>query len=65
MTISDNSRDHRKFADGATRNSKKGVPGLFPKMAVALGAVHHAGGEYFEGDKAHSVADMSEKIIKE
>jgi hypothetical protein len=24
----------------------------------------NAGGEYFEGDKAHSVAGMSEKIIK-
>jgi hypothetical protein len=23
-----------------------------------------AGGEHFEGDKTHSVADMSEKIIK-
>jgi hypothetical protein len=23
-----------------------------------------AGGEYFKGDKAHSAADMSEKIIK-
>jgi hypothetical protein len=24
----------------------------------------NAGGEYFDGDKAHSVAGMSEKIVK-
>jgi hypothetical protein len=33
-------------------------------VAAVLGAVHHAGGEYSEGDKAHSVAGMSEKILK-
>jgi hypothetical protein len=33
-------------------------------VAEALGAVHHAGGEYSEGDKAYSVAGMSEKILK-
>jgi hypothetical protein len=40
MTISDDSRDYVKFADGATRDPKKGVPGLFPEVATALGAVH-------------------------
>jgi hypothetical protein len=38
--ISDDSRDYRKFADGATHNPKKGVPGLFPEVAIALGVVH-------------------------
>jgi hypothetical protein len=42
---------------------KKGIPGLFPE-AVALGAVYQCRGEYFEGDKAHSVAGMFEKIYK-
>jgi hypothetical protein len=56
MTISDN----RKFADGAMCNPEKGVPRLFPAVATVLGS----GGEYFEGDKAHSVAGMSKKIIK-
>jgi hypothetical protein len=40
MTISDDSRDYRKFADGATHDSEKGVPGLFPQVAMALGVVH-------------------------
>jgi hypothetical protein len=37
--ISDNSRDYKKFADGAS-SPEKAVPGLFPEMAMALGAVH-------------------------
>jgi hypothetical protein len=65
MTISDNIRDYRKFAGRATRDPKKGIPGLFPEVAAALGAMHNVGGEYFEDDKAQSVAGMSEKIIKE
>jgi hypothetical protein len=40
MTISDNSRDYEKFADEATRDPEKGIPGLFPEVATALIAVH-------------------------
>jgi hypothetical protein len=39
MTL-DDSRDCGKFADGATFNPRKGIPGLFPKVAAALGVVH-------------------------
>jgi hypothetical protein len=38
--ISDDSRDYGKFADGATCDPEKGVTGLFPEVAMALGAVH-------------------------
>jgi hypothetical protein len=31
--ISDDSSDYGKFADGATRDPEKGVPGLFPEVA--------------------------------
>jgi hypothetical protein len=41
-TISDDSRDYEKFTDGATRDPEKGVPGLFPELATALGAVHQS-----------------------
>jgi hypothetical protein len=40
MMISDDSRDYGKYADGATHDPKKGIPGLFPEVAMALGAVH-------------------------
>jgi hypothetical protein len=40
MMISDNSRDYRKFADGAILDSEEGVPGLFPEVVMELGAVH-------------------------
>jgi hypothetical protein len=40
MTISDNSRDQGKFANGATCDPKKGLPGLFPEVAMALVAMH-------------------------
>jgi hypothetical protein len=39
MTISDDSRDNRKFADGATHNPGKGIPGLFLEVATALGVM--------------------------
>jgi hypothetical protein len=64
MTISDNPRDYGKFTDGATHDPEKGAPGLFAEVAMALGVCINPGGEYFEGDKAHSVAGMSERIIK-
>jgi hypothetical protein len=38
--ISGDSRDYGKFADGATCDPEKGVPGLFPEVTTALGAVH-------------------------
>jgi hypothetical protein len=38
--ISEDSRDYGKFTDRATRDPEKGVPGLFPEVAMALGAVH-------------------------
>jgi hypothetical protein len=37
-TISDDSRDYGKFADGARRDPEIGVPGLFPEVARLLGA---------------------------
>jgi hypothetical protein len=40
MMISDNSRDYGKFTDRAMRDPEKGVPGLFPRVAMALGVVH-------------------------
>jgi hypothetical protein len=40
MTISNDSRDYGKFTDGAMRDPEKGIPGLFPEVATALGAVH-------------------------
>jgi hypothetical protein len=33
-------------------------------VVAVLEACIDAGGEYFEGNKAHSVAGMSEKMIK-
>jgi hypothetical protein len=38
--ISDDSRDYRKFTDGATCDPEKGIPGLFPEVATAFGALH-------------------------
>jgi hypothetical protein len=38
MTISDNSRNYRKFAE-------KGIPGLFPEVATALEVVHQCRSE--------------------
>jgi hypothetical protein len=38
MMISGNSRDYRKFADGATHNPKEGIPEPFPEVATTLGA---------------------------
>jgi hypothetical protein len=62
--ISGDSRDYERFAAGAMRYLKKHVPGLFPEVALALGAVHQWRREYLEGDKAHSVVGMSERIKK-
>jgi hypothetical protein len=64
VTISDDSRDYAKFAERAMSNPEKGVPGLFPKVAPHWEGCIIEGGEYFEGDKDHSVAGMSKKIIK-
>jgi hypothetical protein len=36
MMISDNSRDYGKFTHGATHNPEKGVPGLFPEVAMVF-----------------------------
>jgi hypothetical protein len=43
MMISDNLRDYEKIADRAMHDPKKGIPGLFPEVAMALGAVHQCG----------------------
>jgi hypothetical protein len=40
MMISDDSRNYGKFADRATRDPRKGVPGLFPEVAMMLRVVH-------------------------
>jgi hypothetical protein len=40
MMISDDSRDYRKSADKAMSDLEKGIPGLFPEVVTALGAVH-------------------------
>jgi hypothetical protein len=39
-TISDDSKAYGKFADRAICDPEKGVPGLLPEVAMALGAVH-------------------------
>jgi hypothetical protein len=39
MTISDESRDYGKFADGGTRKPKKGIPELFPEVTTVLEAL--------------------------
>jgi hypothetical protein len=61
MTISDDSRDYGKFADRVMCNPKKVVPGLFPKWQRHWEQYINSRGEYFEGDKARSVAGMSKK----
>jgi hypothetical protein len=40
MTVSDDSRDSGKVADRAMWDPKNGIPGLFPEVAMALGAVY-------------------------
>jgi hypothetical protein len=40
MMLSDNARNYRKFADEAMHDKEQGVPGLFPQVAMALGAMH-------------------------
>jgi hypothetical protein len=47
MMIPDDSRDYGKFADGATRNPRKGVLELFPEVATALGVLHQCRREEF------------------
>jgi hypothetical protein len=44
---------------------KKVYQGFFQKWQRRWERCINAGGEYYEGNKAHSVAGMSEKIIKE
>jgi hypothetical protein len=39
-TISEESRDYGKLADGATRDPEKCVAGLFPVIVKALGALY-------------------------
>jgi hypothetical protein len=41
--ISVDSRDYGKFSDGAIRDPEKGIKGLFPEVATALGAVQQCG----------------------
>jgi hypothetical protein len=43
---------------------KKAYQDCFQKWQWRWERCINAGGEYFEGDKAHSFAGMSEKIIK-
>jgi hypothetical protein len=38
--ISGDLRDYGKCANGTMHDPEKGIPGLFPEVAVALGAVH-------------------------
>jgi hypothetical protein len=68
ITISDNSRDYGKFADGAMSDDgaipKKAYQDCFQKWQWHWERCINAGGESFEGDKAHSVAGMSKIIIK-
>jgi hypothetical protein len=56
------SRDKGKFADGATRDPDKAYQDSFQKWQRRWERCISAGGKYFEGDKAHSVAGTSEKI---
>jgi broad specificity phosphatase PhoE len=64
MTISDDSRDYGKFTDGATHDPEKAHQDCFQKWQWRWERCINPGGEYFEGNKAHSVADVSERIIK-
>jgi hypothetical protein len=64
MTISDDSRDYRKFTDGATRDPKKLYQDCFQKWQWRWERCMSAGREYFEGDKARSVVGVSDKVIK-
>jgi hypothetical protein len=38
--ISDDSRDYGEIEARAMHDPEKGIPGLFPEVATALGAVH-------------------------
>jgi hypothetical protein len=42
---------------------KKGIPGLFPEVVMALGAVHQCKRGVFLRDKAHSLAGIAKKIV--
>jgi hypothetical protein len=61
-TISDDSRDYAKFADRPMCDPDNCILGLFPEVAAGWERCISAGGEYYEGDKAHSVAGMSETL---
>jgi hypothetical protein len=43
-------------------NREKGIQDYFQKWQRRWEWCINAGGEYFKGDKAHSVAGMSEKL---
>jgi hypothetical protein len=58
MTISNDSRDYRKFTEGATCNPEKDIPGLFPEVSTALGAMYKCRRGVIEGDKVQSVAGI-------
>jgi hypothetical protein len=62
--ITDKSRDYGKFAYGATRDSEKAYQNSFQKWQRSWERYINEGGENFEGDKAHSVAGVSEKKYK-
>jgi hypothetical protein len=64
MTISHDARDYGKFAVGAMHDPKKAYHDCFQKRQWHWDCCISAGGEYFEGDMAYSVAGMSENIIK-
>jgi hypothetical protein len=57
-------QDYGILADSAMHDPKRGVPGLFPKVAMALGVVHQCRRGVSEGNMSHWVASMTEKIIK-
>jgi hypothetical protein len=44
----------KKFADRAIQYSKRGIPGMLPKLGDTLGAMYSikSGGDYLEGVKA-------------
>jgi broad specificity phosphatase PhoE len=60
-TISHDSRDYGKFAVGATSDPEKAYQDCFQKWQRRWEQYINARGEYFEDDKARSIAGVFKK----
>jgi hypothetical protein len=65
MTISGDSRDYGNSQSELCAIPKKVFQDCFQKWQLLWEPCINAGREYFEGDKAHPIARMSKKMIKE